>query len=245
MIEDLALELDEGPTRLESQLLSQQSSHPLVASQGLALTPTAVQREHQLLPAPFPKRFFGDGGLELGDQLAVEPEREPDVDELFLGIGASLVEADDLRVPPRRLDELGEHLAAPAGQPRLEHRRSVGQSSRSPSGARRRDLALELQGVDRRPRNIQAVAPVDRHEVMASEGASRVRHHHLQRLHARGREVVAPHGLQQLGLGHRRRGPQGEHAREGSFLRSAHPYPSSVLEHLERTKDTNIHRIRP
>ena len=88
MIEDLALELDQSPTRVESQLLSQHSSHPLAARQGVALTSTAVQREHQLLPTPFPKRFFGDGGLELGDQLVVQPESEPDVDELFLRNGA-------------------------------------------------------------------------------------------------------------------------------------------------------------
>src|SRR5262245_10083260 len=63
LVEDRLVQVAERATRLDAELLDERAPRVLVRGQRLALSPRAVEREHQLRPQPFAERALHDQRL--------------------------------------------------------------------------------------------------------------------------------------------------------------------------------------
>src|SRR5262249_8821421 len=73
----------EPAARLQAELFYELAPCVLVDLQRLGLAVATVQGDHQLPAQALTQRVPGDEGLELGDKVAVAPEREVRVDPLL------------------------------------------------------------------------------------------------------------------------------------------------------------------
>ena len=117
--EDLLLELAEGRSRLEPELVPEQPSRPSERVERVRLAPGAVEREPELGAEPLVERMLGDQRLDLADELGVTAERE-------LGVDQILVRREPVEEEMRQLDRR-EELEFAAGE-----RRAAPQSERRP-----------------------------------------------------------------------------------------------------------------
>jgi hypothetical protein len=67
--EDGRLESAQLGSWLDAQFVGQQPAGPLVSVEGLALTPRAIEGQHQLTPQAFTERLIAQEHLDLADQL--------------------------------------------------------------------------------------------------------------------------------------------------------------------------------
>src|SRR6266540_5310018 len=107
------VQLAEGAAWLDAELVHEGSSRLLVGVERFALTPTAVQREHELTAQPLAQRLLRDQGLELTDEVGVPAEREVGFDSLFEGDDPALLEPGDLGLREGLEGEIGERWPAP------------------------------------------------------------------------------------------------------------------------------------
>ena len=77
------------------------------------MTPSLVERKHQLPPGPLPQRLLSNQNLQLGDHLLRTSEREPGVDPVGYRRGTSLLEPADLGLREPVETEIRKCLSAP------------------------------------------------------------------------------------------------------------------------------------
>ncbi len=107
------MQLTQGAAWLDPELVHEGSSRLLVGVEGFALTPTAVQREHELTAQPLAQGLLRDQGLELTDEVGVPAEREVGLDPLFERNDPALLEPGDLGLREGLEGEIGERRPAP------------------------------------------------------------------------------------------------------------------------------------
>src|SRR5690606_28849496 len=86
VVEDPLFELDELRAGLDAQLVHELAPHLLVGAEGISLTASAVQREHQLCPEPLVEGMGRSRVLQLRNRLAltaqVQQRIEPEMQRL-------------------------------------------------------------------------------------------------------------------------------------------------------------------
>ena len=120
MVQESPLELLEFRSGDDPELLVQQHSCLLVHRQRLRLPPGPVEGKHQLSARPLPQRARCDLRLEARDQVVRASGREPGVDEIRARGVAQVAEPANLVLRERLVAEVGQGLAAPERQRRLE-----------------------------------------------------------------------------------------------------------------------------
>ena len=113
LAEDRGLELAELRAGIDAELLDEGLARGAVGGERVRLAARAVEREHELRARALAQRLGLDERLELGDELGVTAEREVGVDALLDDDGSQLLEARDLRLRERLVDEVGERRPAP------------------------------------------------------------------------------------------------------------------------------------
>jgi hypothetical protein len=137
LLQDVALELLQGRTRVDAELLRQKRPGVLEGTKGIRLPAATVQGQQQQLPEPLTVAVGRDQGFQLGDD-----HRMPTTNEL--GLHPALHSCQPQLLQPRRLD-LGEGLRCEVGQ-----RRTAPQAERVRERGQRR-LGLSLLQQPTRP----------------------------------------------------------------------------------------------
>ena len=106
-------ELDDRLRRIEADLVGQIGPIGGERSQGLALPPRLVQREHQLTREPFAPRMLTDQTLQLGYDVATATGGEVGVDPVLHRGDPQLGEPGDLGLGERVVGELLVGVPAP------------------------------------------------------------------------------------------------------------------------------------
>ena len=83
LLEDRLLQTLKRRARLDPELVHERAPRPLICVECLRLATGPVEREHQLSAQALSKGVLGDKRLQLGDQLAMEAEREVGFDPLL------------------------------------------------------------------------------------------------------------------------------------------------------------------
>ena len=113
LLQDLALELLQGPARIETQLLCEDPSTLLVHLQRLSLASRTVQRQHVLCAQSLPERVGLDEPLQLHDKGRVPPAREVCFDTLLERREPELLQTRDLRLGEGLICELRQGWTSP------------------------------------------------------------------------------------------------------------------------------------
>ena len=107
------LELPQLRGGIDSQLLTQVGSEPSVGVQGIGLAAGAIQRQHQLGPAPLAQRFGCHRRLQITDHRRVLTQAQTSLYQLLLARQVQLDETAGLRHPYRLVGEVYERLSPP------------------------------------------------------------------------------------------------------------------------------------
>ena len=125
LFQDLALQLLQWPTRLDSELLRQETAAQLVHLKGLGLAPRAVQGEHALRAQALPQRVLLDEPLQLHHERPVLSARQVGLDPFLQRRKPELLEAADLRLGERLIGEVGQCRTTPHVQRCAKRRRGA------------------------------------------------------------------------------------------------------------------------
>ncbi len=222
----------------DPELVGEHRDQPPVRRQRLALPAVAVERHHQLGPAPLAQRLLGHELLALRDGLVVAT-RLQDRGQPLLGHGlAQLVEPAGLRARPRPVRELGERGAPPVPQRLLEPRGRalvVAPPGRLPTF---RDQCLDgphvgrctVEEVPRGPR-------ADRRPVQTVQPAAHPHDVVLQRLGRGPRRLPVPERVDQPVLADHLARVDGQHRQQAPLLRPAERHAAVPPDHLDRSED--------
>ena len=115
--EDLMFEVAHRPRRLDPDLGDETLAERGAGAQRLGGAAAPVQRQHQRHHEAFAQRVLADETLQLGDELAGQPEPEIGVDPVLDRLQSQLLEPGDLRLGPRLVGELLVGVTAPHRQP--------------------------------------------------------------------------------------------------------------------------------
>ena len=102
--EDRRLEPLQLGARFDPELIDQHRAGTREGLERLGLTTGAVEREHELAPAPLAERLLSNHGLKVGDQLIRVPASELGFDQVFARSPSDLVEplafgSSEARIP--------------------------------------------------------------------------------------------------------------------------------------------------
>ena len=86
---------------------------------------TAIQGQHQLFVETFPQRLLGDERAKLAHRLAVAADGEQEIDPLFAGTPAHLLQARGGALGERLAGDTRQRLAPPQSE-RLVDRSQLG-----------------------------------------------------------------------------------------------------------------------
>ena len=238
MAEDRPLQ----PLRLrpgvDAELIGQHRAKAPVGPQRLGLPPVAVQRKHELGPAPLPQRLRGHQRLAGRDRLVVPTERQHRRHPV-LGRGlAHLVEPGGLGARERPVCELGDGRPAPQGQRLVEpdDRGCVIAAVGRPP--RLNDQRLGLRDVGRRP--VEDIAGWTRHDRGAGatlHAATQPQHVVLQRLRRSARRRPLPKRIHEVVLGDDLPGVNRQDDEQTALHRPAQPHPAPRPDHLDRAEN--------
>jgi hypothetical protein len=182
---------------------------------------------------------------ELGDELAVPPQREADVHRHRDGLAVQPLQVRSLLAHDRgRLRQVRER-----GSPPEPHRPRQG-----PLGRRRvavderpglRDRVLEPLGVQLARLHAERVAGPRAHEALrvrlVPEERSQAGHVHLQQVVGAGRRTVSPQLVDEPVIGNGRPGRGEEHGHEGALCRSSQVEVAVPGAHPQRAEDAEVH----
>lgn len=239
--QDRALQLLQLRGRLDAELVGEQAADPLVGRQGVGPALGAVQREHQLGPAPFPQRLLGHQRLELGHDLLVVPEGEPSVDAQFARGRPQFLEPHGLASPELAVGEVAERRAPP------EPLRLLGQEQGTAGVVAGRCLPCRA-GQAGQPNRVdvvrveaQPVAGPDRGDRALGQRLAEPGDVAVQRLRRRGWRVLTPQRVDKCRAGHDLTTAQREHLEHGSLLGGLDLDRRSLDHHLERPEQSHLH----
>jgi hypothetical protein len=135
--------------------------------------------------------MLGDGGLQLGDELAVASEAQVGLDALLEGGQPQLLESADLALRKILVGHVGERRPSPEferGAQGLGCGGRVGCELGSPL----LDEALEPERIDRVGLHAERVAARPRLHQLPAEGAAKLRDVHLERVPGRLGRLLPP-----------------------------------------------------
>ncbi len=121
--EDVMLEVAHRPRRLDPDLGDETLAVRGARAERFGGAAAPVQRQHQRHHEPLAQRVLADEALQLGDELAGQPETEIGVDPVLDRLQAQLLQPGDLRLRPRLVGELLVGVTAPHGEPGPQHQR--------------------------------------------------------------------------------------------------------------------------
>jgi hypothetical protein len=118
--EDHPLELPQLRPRLDPQFVDQELPSPAHRLEGVRLAARPVQGDHQLPAQPLAQGVLGHERLQLADQVLAAPAGQPRGEPLLDRLHVKLLQARDLAL--RELVEavVGERVASPLGERRLQ-----------------------------------------------------------------------------------------------------------------------------
>jgi hypothetical protein len=108
-------QLLKGTTRLDAELLDQDTARLVVGVQRLSLPRRAIEGEHELPAQALPERMLRDERLQLTDQVGVSTELEVRGNSFLERNGAQLFQPANLRLGERLEGEVGKRRPAPEG----------------------------------------------------------------------------------------------------------------------------------
>jgi hypothetical protein len=182
--EHLVGQVGEGRAGVDAELVGERPGDAAVGGQRVGASACPVERHDQQRPQALAQRVFGDERLELPDQLARRPEREPRGQLVLDHAQPHLGEPHAVRRHPLAVVRGGEHLGVEELQPRAAGGGrgggvAVGEQGRTFRGQARcvqRVDGVGHQGVARRSA---------RHGRRVAERAAQLGHLGLQRVHPR------------------------------------------------------------
>ncbi len=122
--DQLVLEGSERRRWLDADLLPKMGAEPLVGAQRLGVPVRSVECHHQVGGEPFPERMLANQALELADKRRRQPSTQVRIDAQLHRLQAQLLEARDLSLGERLVDQIFVRAAPPQGQPFAGHERS-------------------------------------------------------------------------------------------------------------------------
>ncbi len=240
--EDAPLEVLQGPSGLDAQLLGEGAAAGGVPLERLGLAAAPVEREHELATQPLAQRVLLDERLELAHEVAVAPELEVRLDPLLQAGEARFLEAGDLALGPLLIGEVGERRPAPQGECLAERRRRAGGVTgreRRASGGRQLLKAVEVELPGRQVQEVTGRAGLDRAGTGAvgRHGPAQLGDVHLHGLACGRRGRLPPElGDQPLGRDDLVRAQQQER-QQGPLAEPSERDGPIAVEDLERPQD--------
>ena len=235
------MELSQRAPGLDAELVDERPARGLVRLERLGLAAAAVQRKHQPAVHALPERLLGDEHLELAHDVGVVAGGEIGVKPPLDRDEPQLLQPGERALGERLVGEVGQRRPSPQRE-RLAQR--LGREPRvgvSGLGQQR----LEPCEIDLGRVGLQHVPGLARDDPVLAELAAQAGDVHMDALGDRGRWRLAPQVVDQaLGRDDLARVQQ-EQREQRALLRSAEHQRASVLDHLERAKEPEIHASAP
>jgi hypothetical protein len=174
--QDGAFELLESDAGIQPELIAQSAPGLLEHAEGVGLTSSPIQRQHQLADEPFTQGMSVDQGLQRGNGRIVAAKRENRVDTRLDHRDSNLLEPRRLPLSERQTNQVGKRIAPPQRERSIvigESREVLAGGCHSPGAS---GQLLKAAGVHGCRRNTQYVAgPMgDHHSGGLAEGATQM-----------------------------------------------------------------------
>ena len=111
LLEDRLLEVAQWATRLDPELLDEQTAAIAVRGERVGLPAGAIEGQHQLTTKPLAERVLVDEPLKLGDERAMPAERELCLQTIFERPEPQLAQPRDLGLRPRLVRQITQRVA--------------------------------------------------------------------------------------------------------------------------------------
>src|SRR4029450_11639817 len=240
--EDPFVQLAELGRGIDPELVGEDLAGPLVGAKRLALSPGAVQGEHQLFPEAFTERMTRRESLELADGLSEFPDRELRVDPFLQCREAQVIEPCRLRSERR----LGREIAEGGTPPQIERvvectdRRLRVDRQESPGVAQE---GLETNGIELRrlgPQDVTCPAPLD---PLWPQGPAQMRGVALEGVPNGLPGLLTPHLVDEYVGRYEVVGAKKQVGQDRPLLGPPErDRGATVLDDLDRAKDPELHR---
>ena len=205
---------------------------------GLVLAPRGVQRHHQLAHEPRPARLAGDQALQLGNRGGVIAELQQQLEALFSGDQAELLEPFHLGTRPPLFDEVEVRTTAPGAQRALV--RLYRHSTRlTPSCG---EQPLEVIGIDAIGGGVELIArfePADGPIPQRTPQPGDVRVHGGHRID--GTVLARPQHLDEPVDRHHAAAVGHQHREQTMLLLATERDRAPVVDHIHRAEHTELH----
>ena len=218
----------------EPELAVERIAALAIRGERVGLAPTPVKREHQLPQQPLTVRMHRDERLELADHIAVVTEHQLSLDPVLHRGQPRLLQARDLALSKRLIREIGERLAAPQPQRRVQQLPRASSFTAAERATRVGGHRLETVGVDLTRRHLEQVPTVAREQHLVAQRLAQMRHITLQRFRCGCRWSLAPQLIDQpIARGHLAAAQQ-QDRKQRPLLRATEHNPSSLIDDLQR-----------
>ena len=245
MVQDVALDLLEGSTRLEPELVAQHHAGVLVGAERLCLPPLPVERNHQLAAEPFAQRLRCDQLLELPDSPSSRPQARSASTLASSASNRSRSSRPTAARDKRSAVQVPERLAAPEGQRLAKH---VGRGLVVPS----RQLLppvfyelLEQVRIEVVVDDVQQVAVPRPHDSFAADHLAEPRDVDLDRVGRSRRRAFGPDGLDEVVDPDRASRVQQQRSEEHALQRAPERELPIAVVRLEPPQNPELHALEP
>ena len=244
--EHRAFELTQPLARLDAELVDQQPPRFVESLQGVGLTVTAIQGQHQLAVQPLAVGMLGDQLRQPADDRGVTAERELGVDLQLERGDAQLGEPRDRRLGELLVGDVRERVAAPQCEGPVERGRGRLRATGRLLALRLGHEPLEAVGIDALRIDDELVAGLACHDDAAAvqapvERLAQPRDLDLDRLRGRRRSPRAPELVDQPVGAERLVRVEQEQREEGALLPPPERDDAALVEDLEWTEDVEVH----
>ena len=175
LLQDLRLEPPESLSRLEPELVDEESAAALVRVERVGLASRAVQREHELRAQAFSQGVGLDELLEVGDELRVAADGKLGIESILERRQAKLLEPRDLGLGECLVGEILQRRPAPERQSFAERVRGLREVPRGKQAATFCAKRVEAIEIDLPGGDPQEVAAAMRDEDLRIERLPKIR----------------------------------------------------------------------
>ena len=237
LAENPLMQLSQPAARLDAELLGERGARGPVDLERLALTPAAIEREHELTSEPLAEGVRDHEGFELPDDLRVMAAGEIGADALLERENAQLLQSLDLRLRESLVGQVGERRAAPQCE-RLAQQ-SPGDFRLGARGLG--DEPLEARGVDLGGIRAQQVSRRARLQAAAAELLAEASDVGLDALGDRRRRRRSPEVVDQPFHRYRVVGVQQQDRQQRPLLGRAEGKSLIAVGHFQRPENPEVH----
>jgi hypothetical protein len=239
LAEDRLLEAPQLGAGLDAEVVDQRASRVAVDVERLRLAATAIERQHQLATRAFAERVLGHERLELPDELGVTARLQVGVHTVLERGEPQALESGDLRSREVLVREVCERRPTP-------HRERLAKPSRRALRGRFARLGndlLEARAVELVRLDAQQVARLARDESPLAELLAQARDVDLDALGRRARRPLRPQVIDQPRSRDDLVRMQQQDREQRALLSRPEVQRAPVLDHLQRAKEPEFHRI--